>query len=275
MSNSRFDGTHDDDNDVSPGRPVVVAPSADGRSEPASTSPSGIRADVARAYAELTTIVVGAEPLGAVMRRIAELAVDTIPGADDVSVTVIESGRARSVAFSNNGRLATALDERQYEDGFGPCMDAAMTGQVIEIRDTADNQTYPGFARQAHRLGVTHTLSVGMPMLPKISGALNIYSSGTAGPFEQADHDIATTFAGYASIAVLNAAVYAGALEEVAQMRQAMVSRANIEQAKGIIMRERGCGAEEAFAVLRDLSSTTNRKLRDVAQDVIDTTTRS
>src|SRR4051794_29713329 len=80
--------------------------------------------DPTAAYAELAKIVLGEQPLGAVMHRIAVLAAQTIPGADDVSVTLIERGRARTVSFS--GTLAAALDERQYEDGFGPCMDAAL-----------------------------------------------------------------------------------------------------------------------------------------------------
>jgi AmiR/NasT family two-component response regulator len=44
-----------------------------------------------------------------------------------------------------------------------------------------------------------------------------------------------------------------------------MESRAVIEQAKGIIMGERRCTAEEAFQILSKLSQDTNRKLREVA----------
>jgi hypothetical protein len=61
--------------------------------------PPGLRCrgDPSSAYAELGKIVLGHEPLGAVMRRIAELAAQTIPGADEVSVTLIERGRLRTV----------------------------------------------------------------------------------------------------------------------------------------------------------------------------------
>ena len=220
------------------------------------------------AYAELAKIVLNRQPLGAVLRRIAELAAKIVPGANDVSVTLIERNRARSVAFT--GPLATALDERQYEDGFGPCMDAAVTGQLIQIEDTAEDEIYPEFCRQARRHGIRHTLSIGMPTQQDTTGALNIYGAGTAGPFDQAARDIAATFAGYAAIALLNAALYAGALDEVSQMHRAMASRASIEQAKGILMRDQRCTADEAFAILREKSSRTNRKLRDIAQSIID-----
>ncbi len=81
--------------------------------------------------------------------------------------------------------------------------------------------------------------------------------------------EAATAFAGHAAVTLFNAALYAGAQEEVAQMRQAMASRAQIEQAKGVIMSTQRCTPEEAFVILVDLSSRSNRKLRDVAQSVI------
>lgn len=218
------------------------------------------------AYAELAKIVLG-EPLVAVLTRIAQLARDIVPGVDDASITLIQNGRPSTVAFA--GELAVALDERQYDDGFGPCTDAAVTGQTIMVEDTARGDVYPGFCRQAHRAGIHHSLSVGMTTVQDTTGALNLYGAGPAGPFDQDARDIATTFAGYAGVAVLNAATHAEALLQVEQMKQAMASRAVIEQAKGILMGQRHCTAEEAFAILVSLSSQTNRKLRDVAAVVV------
>ena len=45
-----------------------------------------------------------------------------------------------------------------------------------------------------------------------------------------------------------------------------MEGRAVIEQAKGILMGQRWCTADEAFASLKRLSQDSNRKLRDVAK---------
>ena len=57
-----------------------------------------------------------------------------------------------------------------------------------------------------------------------------------------------------------------GELErEVAQLRTAMASRAVIEQAKGILMLLTGCTERVAFDVLTHISSTTHRKVRDLA----------
>ena len=52
-------------------------------------------------------------------------------------------------------------------------------------------------------------------------------------------------------------------------MQKAMENRAVIEQAKGIIMGERRCTPDEAFAILTKLSQDTNRNLRDVATALV------
>jgi GAF domain-containing protein len=218
-------------------------------------------------YGDLAAIVLDRQPLGVVLRRIAELAVKTVPNIDEASVTLIERGRPRTVAFS--GQLAITLDERQYEDGFGPCLDAARHGQTVLLDTHTEDGVYSGFARQARREGVRHVLSIGMPPLQKTGGGLNVYSSGAAGGFDDATVATATAFAGHAAVTLFNAALYAGAQDEVAQMKQAMASRAQIEQAKGVIMSERRCDADEAFRILVEMSSHSNRKLRDVAQAVI------
>jgi hypothetical protein len=57
---------------------------------------------------------------------------------------------------------------------------------------------------------------------------------------------------------------------EVEQLRQAMASRAAIEQAKGILMLLMGCGDQVAFDLLAHISSHTHRKVRDVAAAIID-----
>jgi GAF domain-containing protein len=223
------------------------------------------------AYHELARIVLAEQPLAATLTRVAELVRDVVPGADDVSVTLIQGGKARSVAFAGDSGLAASLDERQYEDGYGPCIDAAAAGETIHIDDTsAPQELYPEFAAQAARLGVRQTMSVGLPTIQEVTGGLNIYNLFRDGPFTAESYETAAGFAGYAAVAVTNAALYNGAIEMVAHMQQAMASRAVIEQAKGIIMAGRGCTDEEAFDVLRQASSRSNRKLRDIARTIVD-----
>lgn len=57
--------------------------------------------------------------------------------------------------------------------------------------------------------------------------------------------------------------------EENRQLREAMVGRGVIEQAKGILMAEVGCDPDAAFRLLVDRSRKERRKVRELAQDVV------
>jgi response regulator NasT len=56
---------------------------------------------------------------------------------------------------------------------------------------------------------------------------------------------------------------------EVASLRQALEDRKLIERAKGIVMRRLGVEEGEAYRRLRQLASTRNRKLPEIAQTVL------
>ena len=218
------------------------------------------------AFRQLGRLPLGELPLSQVLARVAELARDTIPGADEVSVTLLQGDAARSVAFT--GQLASALDERQYAEGFGPCMDAALAGEVISVADTASEQRYADFAAVAHRAGVRSSLSVGMPVPQRTVGGLNMYSR-SPDAFDDEAVALARVFADYGAVAMLNAALLDSKDAMARQLEQAMLARATIEQAKGILMARLGCTPEEAFAHLSQQSQKANRKLRDIAADLV------
>ena len=56
---------------------------------------------------------------------------------------------------------------------------------------------------------------------------------------------------------------------EVSGLRYALTSRTTIDEAKGIIMAERGCDEDTAFLILVRMSQDTNVPLRDVARAVV------
>jgi GAF domain-containing protein len=221
------------------------------------------------AFAELSKIMLGAEPLTATLERIAGLARATMPEVDEVSMTLLEGGKAKTAVFT--GTLAIQLDERQYDTGFGPCLDAAGSGQTIVVDTSDPDATYPEFAQAARRAGVTHTVSVGLPVPERLVGALNVYAS-TAQPLDTDTVKVAETFAGYAAVAMANAALYTSTAELVKQLQTAMETRAVIEQAKGILMAKHRYSGDHAFRDLARASQKANRKLRDIAQGIVDST---
>jgi response regulator NasT len=57
--------------------------------------------------------------------------------------------------------------------------------------------------------------------------------------------------------------------KEASTLRQALEDRKLIERAKGAVMRRSGVGEEEAFRRLRKAASEQNRRLVEVAQEVL------
>jgi AmiR/NasT family two-component response regulator len=70
-------------------------------------------------------------------------------------------------------------------------------------------------------------------------------------------------------VAVRNASVYRDCRSLVANLQMAMESRAVIEQAKGILVAERGCDPDTAFKELSRISQNSNRKVREIAADLV------
>jgi GAF domain-containing protein len=214
------------------------------------------------AFAELGRIKLADTDIDSILHKIAELAQRSIPGADEVSVTLMRGNGAHTAAFT--GDLALACDERQYKRGHGPCLDASATAVTLLIDDMARETRWPDFTPSAVEAGALSSLSIGLPVHESVTGALNIYAT-KPDAFDDDAITLAQTFAGYAAVALANAHLYDTQAALAKHMQAAMENRAVIEQAKGIIMGERHCGPDEAFQILSKLSQDTNRKLRDVA----------
>jgi GAF domain-containing protein len=222
--------------------------------------------DPSTAFAEFGRIKLGETDLHGVLTRVAELAQGALPGADEVSITLVRDGRPYTAAYT--GEIALQLDERQYERDAGPCLQAAAHKTTVSVPDTATDTRWEGWGAKAAAAGVGSVLSVGLPIVESVSGAVNIYGR----PPRAFDDDtimLAQRFAGYATVALANAHLHHSTANLAQHMQAAMESRAVIEQAKGIIMGERRCTADEAFAVLTRISQDSNRKLREVAAALV------
>jgi transcriptional regulator with GAF, ATPase, and Fis domain len=218
------------------------------------------------AFAELSKIMLEDDSLDQTLGRIAALACEAIGDITEVSMTMVDDDKATTVVCT--GQLAADLDERQYENGFGPCLDAAITGQTIVV-DLDDDNPYRAFSNAARRAGVTHSVSVGLPVPHRTVGALNLYAS-TPAPLADRTVERAQLFASYAGVAVANAALDNPTAELADQMHAALQSRSVIEQAQGVLMERLGCDADDAFSYLSKLCQRSKRKLPDIAQWLVE-----
>lgn len=223
-----------------------------------------------QAFDELARITLADHDLNAVMEKVVALTKRTVPGASEVSVTLVERGRPSTAAYT--GELALHMDERQYDRGYGPCLASIDGGEPLLVSDMSTETRWPDWAQEASSRGVGSSVSIPVPLQREISAALNVYST-EADAFDDAAIELAQTFAAYAGVALANMHLYTAQGEVAKQLQAAMETRAVIEQAKGVLMAQQKCNADEAFDLLIRVSQRENRKLRTIAQDIVDKAT--
>ena len=219
-------------------------------------------------HEQLARVVLADRELPDVLDEVVRISRATMRGADATSITLIRDERAFTAAF--DGQLAMDADELQYERGYGPCLDAGRAGELFVITDMATEQRWPDYTRHAAERGVGSSLSVPLPFQGATIGALNNYATRPHA-FTETDRALGQEVAAFVAIAVGNAEATARAVQDAANMRQAMTSRAVIEQAKGVLMERHKTTAEQAFTLLTHASQRSNVKLRDVADELVRT----
>jgi GAF domain-containing protein len=130
------------------------------------------------------------------------------------------------------------------------------------------NGRWPRFAREALAAGFRSVHAIPMRLRGSVIGALNLFHTET-GEMQPVEVEAAQALADVATIAIIQhrAAFEAQTLNE--QLTQALNTRVVIEQAKGMVAEREGLGMEEAFVRLRNHARNHNRRLADIAQEVI------
>ena len=202
------------------------------------------------------------------LQTVADLAKSVMPGDPEASVTLLVRDRPTTIA--STGGLATDLDESQYDRGHGPCLHAARTGEVVEVRDTRTDGRWPDYLPRAAEAGSLSSLSLPLAVDAdaQLSGALNVYAR-RPDAFDEQSRSVGTRFAPYAAVAAGNLYAYRSARDMADNLQIALASRAVIDQAKGILMERHRFTADQAFQVLVRISMQANRKLRDVADHLV------
>ncbi|NGO77288.1 ANTAR domain-containing protein [Streptomyces sp. YC504] len=184
----------------------------------------------------------------------------TEPGADGV-----RGGRAGPVAVTHPD-LASVVTA-QLRSGAGPIPEAIATGEPVGADDLLHEQRWPEFRARALDSGVRAAVTLPFPRAG-LTVVLSLYSfrSGTITP---AACGPARALGELASTCLVRDERYRAALAEIDQLGTALRTRPVVDQASGIVMHVLGCGADDAFAILRRISQHSNEKLADVAAEVV------
>jgi GAF domain-containing protein len=214
---------------------------------------------------ELALLVLDQESTQTVLQKVVDLVARVTPAGSEVSMTVVRDETATTAAFT--GERALTLDEMQYQSGYGPCIEAAISQHVIEISDGRVETRWPTYMPTFLAVGARSSLAVPVPAA-QLSAGLNIYAL-EAEAFSDEDRRTVARFADFAAVALANVDALQDARELSENLRAAMEFRSVIEQAKGILMERHRLTGDEAFRLLAEASQRTNRKLRVIAEDLV------
>ena len=219
--------------------------------------------DLAR-FAEIHERLAGHPDTDSALDVITRLAADEVPGAQHAGVTLGSRGRFRTIAPTHD--IVNQVDQIQYDMATGPCVDAAIDGNVYYSPDLRKDERWPDFGvKAAETTGVLSMLSFRLYLEhdESLIGALNLYST-EVDAFDAESRAAGMLLATHGALAVSGAAARAKAVN----LERALESSRDIGVAMGVLMQAHSVDRDQAFDLLRIASQRTHRKLADIASEI-------
>jgi transcriptional regulator with GAF, ATPase, and Fis domain len=199
--------------------------------------------------------------------RLAELCSELL-GVSACGILVVDHhGVLNLVAASTE--QARLVELIQLQNSEGPCLEALTTGQPIQHPDLRASDTpWPRFAAAAVDAGYLSVQALPMRLRDTVIGALNLFGAET-GPLDDDTIAFGQALADAATIGIVHQRAIIRHEVVTEQLQTALNSRVLIEQAKGFLSHSLGLGVDEAFKELRAYARANNRRLTEVAEDVV------
>jgi hypothetical protein len=235
-----------------------------GRSSTVTGELTDVQADV------LIDVLLDSPDMDVFLRRLVDICRQELGqalGEVHCSVTVVRERKAATVCSSD--AETAVFDELQYSSKEGPCMEAARTGQDVEVVDLHTEERWPRYVRAMAGKPVRSVLAVPIALKSAGGAALNFYST-LPGPIPEQAKRALVEFTTVAANAVSLSVRLQTQKEKSEDLVAALESRTAIDLAAGVIMAQTGCPQAQAMKILLDASSHRNEKLRDVALSILE-----
>lgn len=200
-------------------------------------------------------------PLPDKLQRLTAAALDSVPGVDGYGVCVFDGDDLAVQASS--GELMDRLHDVQERLGEGPCWETLRGGRpsaVYEDIVATGSGEVTTYREAAGRAGVRSQVSVRIQPRKRALGALTVVSTTTPhAPVQAESLELIGNLVGLA----VEQATLRGGIDE------GLRGRTVIGAAVGILMERFDLDDDAALSYLKRQSSTTHRKIRDVAEDIV------
>ena len=210
-------------------------------------------------FAQLAQTLSSAPDEDARLQIAVDSAVSLVNGCHHAGITINDKGGLLTRVSSDD--LVRRANELQHELGEGPCLDVMRDQDTLVSPDLTQERRWPHWAPRVHQeLGVGSMMSLLVYTNTYSFGALSLYAQ-RGYRFDGDDVAVGQALAGHLAV-IMNAG------REIDQLGLALNTRLVIGQAQGVLMERLAIDTNQAFDYLRRVSSHSNRKLVDVADEI-------
>jgi GAF domain-containing protein len=224
-------------------------------------------ADLTRDFTETARILFSAGGVENTLAQVAAVAVATIDGCDFAGL-FRAAGSALPPAMGGDP-VMQEIDDLQRACSEGPSLEAMARQSMVYADDLELDTRWPQFGLAAAGRGVRSALALPLTAGDLVS-AVTLYARHRAA-FGVVDRAKGVILASLATVALSAAHSFEDEERRIDNLHSALSSREVIGQAQGILMERERISADQAFAVLRRASQRLNIKLKEVAQNLVDT----
>jgi len=200
--------------------------------------------------------------------RLCEVARDVV-GVSGAGVMLM-SGEIPRGSLCTTNEVSNLIEELQYTLGEGPCMDAYDQNRVVVESDLADPGVprWPAFTPQAVAAGVRAVFAFPLQVGAVRLGALDLYRDGP-GALTDEQHGDAMVLADVIAQWVLDVQAQAPEGAVADQLEHDADFHYVVHNAAGVVSVQLGVSVTEALIRLRAYAFSHDRRLREVAEDVV------
>jgi len=223
---------------------------------------------IVETFVELADTMVDEFDVIEFLHRLAERCVELLDCTEAGLLLADAAGTLRVMASSSE--RSDALDLLQTQNDEGPCFECFHRGRpVSSVNLMNELGRWPTFGPAAVERGFCSVQALPMRVRGTTVGALNLFRS-EPGMMWDRDLPVGQGMADIAAVALLQERSVRESRGVVDQLQGALSSRVVIEQAKGVLAERASISLDAAFARLRGYARRNNRRLSDIASELIE-----
>jgi GAF domain-containing protein len=227
------------------------------------------------ALRELTALLSRAVDLVQALDDLAAAALRAVPDADRCGLIILRDGQAALVRAAGRDATGAAvplcgpapaggLDQAQCRVGDGPGLAAIRGRELVAAPDLFADPRWPDWTAAALAAGLRSVVALPLEVAPAVTGALCLYAE-KPDALDDGAQLAALLLAEHAALLLGTVLERADRDRRTAELSAALHGDSPVAHAVGIVMAQRGCGADAALAVLTGAATRAGITLEEVA----------